>query len=141
MTRNLFSLTYVSRSLLPLQAAEDEVLAIVGASRENNAARGITGALIFSGSHFVQTLEGQEADVSGLMSVITKDPRHTDVMVVQEEAIVPGARSFRDWSMAYNGRTTYVQRHINEVAARPNDRQALRELEKLMRALTGAALL
>jgi len=135
------SLTYVSRSLIDPATGDEEVARIVELSRRNNAPLNITGALIFSGTHFVQTLEGRVDDVHSLMETISRDPRHTEVTTIRDEPFAPDKRRFEAWSMAYNGRTTYVQRHIDAVTARKSGEPAIRELQKLMMALAGKILL
>lgn len=131
-------MTYVSRSLLDLASADAGVNAIIETSRMRNATDGITGALIFSGTHFAQTLEGRADLVRALMAKIAADPRHTDVTVVSQ-ATITHERDYESWSMAYNGRTTFVQRHIGAVyEAQPH---ANTELRTLMRGLSGTCLL
>lgn len=104
------SLTYVSKSRLASEDAE-EVDAIVEASRKNNARVGITGALLFTGRDFAQTLEGDRQAVLDLMERIKRDPRHDQVEIVHQSD--NPVRSFANWSMAYRGLTTYVQRHVD----------------------------
>lgn len=68
-------------------------------ARTNNAARGVTGALIYVDGVFLQILEGERATLQGLMARISKDVRHETVTVLKE-GDVPFA-SFADWTMAY----------------------------------------
>ncbi len=98
----LFRVVYVSRSLLPEPAAEAELERILARSRRGNAALGITGALLFSEDCFAQALEGPPETVEAVFEAIQRDPRHTEVVVL-EAAPVP-AREFGAWSMAYAGR-------------------------------------
>lgn len=75
----------------------EEVDAILVTSAHNNPARGITGLLLFNGRNFLQLLEGDEAEVAGLMERITADPRHSGVSVLDRRAIE--ARACPDWAM------------------------------------------
>ncbi|MGI4798225.1 MAG: BLUF domain-containing protein [Janthinobacterium lividum] len=100
----IFRLVYVSRNKLPPQVEmqDEQVDRILTASRRNNAALGITGALLFSADCFAQTLEGPMTAVEGLFERIQWDDRHCDSIVLQA-GLVDG-REFGDWSMAYAGR-------------------------------------
>ena len=75
----------------------EEVDAILATSARNNPARGITGLLLFNGRNFLQLLEGEEAEVSGLMDKITADPRHSGVSVLDRRTIA--GRTCPDWAM------------------------------------------
>lgn len=99
---SLFRVVYVSRSLLPEPAAGTELERILARARQGNAARGITGALLFSEDCFAQALEGPAPAVEEVFEAIQCDPRHADVVVL--EAAPVAAREFGAWSMAYAGR-------------------------------------
>jgi hypothetical protein len=98
----LFRLVYASRSLVPEDRVPVELPRILEVARRRNAARDITGALLFSADGFVQALEGPMAAVERTFERIQCDPRHADVVVL-EAGPVPG-RDFDGWSMAYAGR-------------------------------------
>jgi hypothetical protein len=112
----LVSLIYVSRSLLNFPDEAAEVDRIVGVSVARNEGLSVTGALIFTGKRFAQVLEGPESSLDELMNSIRRDPRHTDLTVVQQTPVAE--RRFAGWSMAYSGASTYVNRQI---AAQPSD--------------------
>lgn len=91
----LKSLTYTSLAQLDLTAADLED--IHRTARHANALNGITGLLIFNGTHFLQVIEGMEDAVDSLVDNLRRDSRHTgfemrDTSFVEE-------RSFPDWSM------------------------------------------
>ena len=96
LPQNLHRVFYVSRCLAnPL-----EVQAILTASRQHNAMRGVTGALLFTGGCFAQVLEGEEGVLQTTMAAILADPRHDQVQnLLQGEA---ADRRFAAWSMAYS---------------------------------------
>lgn len=100
----VFRLVYASRCVLTASgpSLEAEVQNILAASRRNNPACGVTGALLFSADCFAQTLEGPPETVGALYERIQLDERHTDTVIL-EAGMVP-AREFGDWSMAYAGR-------------------------------------
>jgi len=91
----LKSLTYTSLARLDLQA--EDIEAIHRTARELNALEGITGLLIFNGTHFLQIIEGAPNAIDDLVERLRRDPRHNG-LEVREERIVDH-RSFPDWSM------------------------------------------
>lgn len=102
----IYALLYASRALVTGEEAEAAVEDIVRGARERNAGLGVTGALLFSGGHFAQWLEGSRAAVDELMRSIARDPRHTDIVIL--DAAATAARSFPDWTLAYAGSSTFV---------------------------------
>ena len=100
----MFQLVYHSK---PTSLFEDDDCSyILIQSRENNPKNGITGALLFTGSHFVQALEGPEDVVRRLYQKVAKDQRHTEVTCIFAEEI--DEAEFGPWSMAFE-RTSFGQ--------------------------------
>jgi hypothetical protein len=91
----LKSLTYTSLAELDLGSADLE--AIHRTAREVNALEGITGLLIFNGTHFLQIIEGAPDAIDDLVARLRRDPRHTGFEIRDERMI--DARDFPDWSM------------------------------------------
>ena len=91
----LKSLTYTSFAGLDLEA--DDLEAIHRTARNANALDGITGLLIFNGTHFLQIIEGDPRAIDDLVEKLRRDPRHSG-LEIRDERIVD-ARSFPDWSM------------------------------------------
>jgi Sensors of blue-light using FAD len=104
-----YSLLYVSKTLLEFPAGEAEVANIVATAVSRNATLGVTGALISTGTHFAQVLEGERAAVDELMASIGADPRHMRVKTIRT---TEEERRFGGWSMAYAGNAGFVDRHI-----------------------------
>jgi len=129
------SLLYVSESVLRMPDEKHELTDIVNVACARNAKLDVTGALVFTGERFAQILEGSAGAVDALMTSICRDPRHKDVKVVQ--VIELGARQFPDWSMAYSGPSTYVDRHISPLFTTLADSQSqsARALVRLIEAL------
>jgi len=92
---DLKSLAYTSLASLDLTG--DELAAIHRTARELNALEGVTGLLIFNGTHFLQIVEGAEAAIDQLVERLRRDPRHSGFEVRDEWRIEQ--RSFPDWSM------------------------------------------
>ena len=61
----LTSLTYTSLARLDLQTTDLED--IHRTAREQNALDGITGLLVFNGTHFLQIIEGSESAIEELV--------------------------------------------------------------------------
>jgi hypothetical protein len=92
---SLKSLTYTSLARLDLQAGDLE--AIHRTAREVNALEGITGLLIFNGTHFLQIIEGAPNAIDDLVERLRRDPRHHGFEIRDQRGIEH--RSFPDWSM------------------------------------------
>jgi len=92
---DLKSLTYTSRAKLDLSA--DDLHDIHRIARELNSIDGITGLLVFNGTHFLQIIEGAEAAIDDLVARLRRDPRHSGLEVRDERKVE--VRSFPDWSM------------------------------------------
>jgi blue light- and temperature-responsive anti-repressor len=103
MTKDVYRILYCSRN--DIQNSLDHQLAeirkILVSARANNAACGITGALLFNAGCFAQVLEGPLQEVEATFEKIQRDLRHTDVTVL--EACSVAQREFPDWSMAFSG--------------------------------------
>jgi hypothetical protein len=92
---DITSLTYTSLARLDLSASDLED--IHRAARELNALDGITGLLVFNGTHFLQIVEGSRTAIEELLERLRRDPRHTGLEVRDQHRIE--RRSFPDWSM------------------------------------------
>jgi hypothetical protein len=97
----VFRLVYRSRSNIPDSGLDQVLGEILQIARVNNAAKGITGALMLYDHWFAQVLEGDEAEIQKLFAAIRSDPRHRSVDVT-EQANVP-ERVFARWAMANVG--------------------------------------
>jgi len=115
----VFRLVYVSRNRLPplVEAQDRQIERVLTSSRRNNAALGITGALLFSADCFAQTLEGPMGAVEALFERIQWDDRHCDSIVLQAGPV--DAREFGDWSMAYAGRQDSDRLRFEALASLP----------------------
>jgi hypothetical protein len=103
MTDPLFSLAYFSRNAIAGSGAEVQahIAQILSSARRNNAACGVTGALLFSDGCFAQVLEGRRSDVETIFEAIQCDARHCDVTILHLHEVE--RRSFGAWSMAFGG--------------------------------------
>ena len=92
---DLKSLTYTSLARLDLEAEDTE--AIHRTARDINALEGITGLLIFNGSHFLQIIEGAPNAIDELVERLRRDPRHSGLEIRDEREVAE--RNFPEWSM------------------------------------------
>ncbi|MFT4278210.1 MAG: BLUF domain-containing protein [Rhodopseudomonas sp.] len=101
----LYRLLYVSENRIAGDVAHvaREIEAILNASRRNNEALGITGALIFNCGFFAQVLEGPRDAVERIFAVIRNDTRHGKIQVMSAAEVED--REFPNWTMAYIGRS------------------------------------
>jgi hypothetical protein len=95
-------LIYVSAASSRFPQAElDQILAV---SRSNNSARGLTGMLLFHDGCFFQVLEGDADTIERTFATISRDTRHSGVIILESRAI--DERGFPQWSMGYVGAHT-----------------------------------
>ena len=115
---DIHRLVYTSRNLIP--GTEDEQVAIVAqileTSQRNNGKVGVTGALLFNSGSFAQVLEGPRIAVEATFERIQRDPRHSDVSVLQCEPVE--SRGFPNWSMAFIGHSVRGRALWSEIAGR-----------------------
>ncbi|MCC9643080.1 BLUF domain-containing protein [Rhodopirellula sp. JC740] len=95
----LTELVYCSVATRPI--SEEDLSRLLASARSNNAALEVTGILLYSDAtrEFVQMIEGEEATLMKLFSIIASDDRHTSVDMMYRGSIE--SRSFDGWSMAY----------------------------------------
>ena len=106
-------LLYVSKSKIKVTDVHAVVSHIVAKAAEWNVDHNLTGALIFTGTHFAQVLEGCQKDIDEVMVIIRNDPRHGSISVIDRSPI--SERQFPRWAMAYQGPSQFVSRHVTRL--------------------------
>lgn len=106
-------LLYISKSKIEKADVLPVVSHIVARAVEWNVDHNLTGALIFTGTHFAQVLEGRQKDIDEVMVIIKNDPRHGPIWVMNRSPITE--RQFPHWAMAYQGPSQYVSRHVTRL--------------------------
>jgi Sensors of blue-light using FAD len=91
----LIRLLYASRATSGADVSS--MPTILQQSRQNNPEQGVTGILCYSGEIYLQVLEGGRVTVNSLYNKISKDPRHTDVVILDYEEV--SERCFASWTM------------------------------------------
>lgn len=98
MPNTLAHLIYSSAATRPL--SRQELQDLHAKVERNNAARGITGMLLYANGSFFQVLEGPETTLEQLFAKIAADPRHSNVTRIIQESIPQ--RAFPDWAMGFS---------------------------------------
>jgi hypothetical protein len=92
---------------------EHDIPALLELARCNNAARGITGMLLYVERTFFQVLEGEEQAVTEMFDRIQGDTRHRSVTQIIRDPVYE--RAFSEWSMGFaNLDFSEVNSHIGE---------------------------
>ena len=106
-------LLYISDSRIDHLDADSFETEVVVAARIKNAILGLSGALLFTGAHFAQILEGPKPSIDAMMQSLQNDDRHENIAVIERSAI--DTRRFADWQMAYFGPSQFVSRHVTRL--------------------------
>ena len=101
MASQLKYLIYVSKESKKLN--EDEINQILKTSWSNNSDNNVTGMLLYVEGRFFQVLEGEIEVIDKLFATISKDSRHTNVVVVDQGEL--DKRIFENWKMKFNAIT------------------------------------
>lgn len=104
----MLQITYISSATEPM--AREDLVRLLEGCRENNAGRGVTGMLLYGNGTFLQVLEGEDKVVDALLEQIRRDPRHTDLQVIERKSIA--RREYSDWSMGFQRVSDDVLRNI-----------------------------
>ena len=123
-------LLYSSVSEINSANEMDEIASILKTSIARNTGMGVTGALIYTGSHFAQALEGDDERVEGLMTLIAADRRHSQVTVVHQDHVAE--RRFASWQMAYRGPDTDLNRTVDELVFGSDPKLAVQHMYEVM---------
>lgn len=135
----LTTLMYASVSRLHPRTATDAVDGLVRAGGVRNARHGITGALLFTETYFVQIIEGPTAAVASLWANLQCDPRHEGLVLTHQGLIAE--RRFDGWDLAYSGPAQYVSKHVGllfDTADPATQARSARWLANLMREFSDA---
>lgn len=93
----MIHLIYVSSA--NSEMSEDDLLQLLEECRSRNLKQHVTGMLLYIGGNFIQVLEGEEKDVEEIYDSITRDDRHSGLIVMLKEQIKE--RVFPDWTMGF----------------------------------------
>ncbi len=94
---HFYYLVYTSTADKPF--SDNDLFQLLKVSRDANAKRDVTGALLYKNGVFVQMLEGSEKEVESLREKIYRDPRHTGVLTLIRGTAE--SRVFGEWTMHF----------------------------------------
>jgi hypothetical protein len=104
MPDSLYNLIYISKAVKLMN--NQDLNAIMMESRNWNTNHGITGMLLYiegelskKEGRFIQVLEGNQGDVQFIFSNIRNDPRHCNVLLMNESKLAK--RNFSSWLMGF----------------------------------------
>lgn len=83
---------------------------LIETCRRNNARMNLTGMLHYNGDHFIQVIEGGRAEVSALYHRIARDPRHSNIILIN--CVDVRERLFPEWMMGLHEGMTDKTRKI-----------------------------
>ena len=115
----LVAKTYLSQS--KLDWTDEAIDQLLERSKQNNATRGITGAMIYANGYFMQLIEGPQIAVDKLYSAIEADPRHEVLSLLHSQEIKD--RHFSDWAMEYRDSDDLGERALMTVHAAKQDNE------------------
>jgi hypothetical protein len=92
----LYTFVYCSRAAEGVDDAE--VNRLVEAAQRSNLTCGITGVLVFGSGVFFQWIEGPAAEVRRLMARLHVDPRHRDIVSL-DQSEDKRERLYANWQM------------------------------------------
>lgn len=92
----LYTFVYCSRAAEGVDDAE--VNRLIEAAQRYNLTCGITGVLVFGSGVFFQWIEGPVAEVRKLMTSLHGDPRHYDIVPL-DQSEERRERLYSDWQM------------------------------------------
>lgn len=120
----------MSESRIDPSDAKRVMAELVASAKTRNADLAISGALLFTGTHFAQILEGPAISIALMMTALQNDPRHSNIRIAAHHPI--STRMFSDWQLAYHGPSKYVAQHVNRLLAR----NSLSDQKRLTEQLT-----
>jgi Sensors of blue-light using FAD len=92
--------TFVYCSRAAESVDEAEVSRLIAFSQSRNAARGITGVLVFGNGVFFQWIEGPPEEVTGLIANLHGDTRHHDIVTL-DRSVEKRERLYPHWEMEH----------------------------------------
>ncbi|NJC05961.1 hypothetical protein GGQ97_001754 [Sphingomonas kaistensis] len=110
------SLTYTSLAALDL--SDEQLRSVHDDAQSLNGIDGISGLLLFNGTHFLQWIEGPPEAVDDLVERLRRDPRHSAFEIRDER--MSDERIFGGWSMKLvRVRSSYHLAHEDVVPQLP----------------------
>jgi Sensors of blue-light using FAD len=134
--RELYNVVYCSRATAAVDDAQ--LQRIIETARRSNARQGITGMLVFGSGIFFQWLEGPRDNVTALMALLRKDPRHENIVELSADEHVE-ERMFPDWDMELVT-SDHIREVLDDALGSTGDPKKTRALKRLLAHLDSDAL-
>ena len=132
----LDTFVYCSRAAEGVDDAE--VGRIIELSQRRNAARDITGVLVFGSGVFFQWIEGPPAQVENLIASLHGDPRHYDIVTL-DRSVEKRARLYPDWEMERVGADD-IRAVLEEALGSAEDENNIAALKRILEHLASDPL-
>lgn len=84
----LYRIVYVSKAVGETGQSVQSLAHILGAAERNNRRDEVSGVMMFHGDEIVQIVEGARTDLDRLMRRVGADPRHCDLVVVEDRPVM-----------------------------------------------------
>ena len=132
----LDTFVYCSRAAEGVDDAE--VGRIIELSQRRNAARDITGVLVFGSGVFFQWIEGPPAQVENLVASLHGDPRHYDIVTL-DRSVEKRARLYPNWEMERVGADD-IRAVLEEALGSAEDENNIAALKRILEHLASDPL-
>lgn len=93
----LSAVIYRSRAVAPM--ADIDLFYLLAQARQRNDSLGVSGLILYDRGSFFQWIEGGEKRLGLVWNSIRRDPRHSGIVVLADQAIP--VRLFEGWQMRF----------------------------------------
>lgn len=134
----VFHISYISRASDSF--SQEELIPLEKQASSANENKGITGVLIFDGSHFFQYIEGNKADIEALYQKIEKDKRHASVTELSSGEV--SEKLFPNWGMKSFLPGDFVAEdrvHILDILSENHEKESVPEILRQLRVRQATA--
>ncbi len=130
--------TYVYCSRAAASVDDVEVSRIIEYAQRHNAARGITGVLVFGSGIFFQWIEGPPIEVARLIANLHGDARHCDIVPLDRN-VEQRERLYPSWEME-QVRAEDIREVLQEALGSAEDEANILALRRILEHLEAGAL-
>ncbi len=106
------------------KCTETEIKKILASCNKNNSGLGVTGVLLYSGTNFLQYIEGEYKTIIDLYDKIKTDDRHKNAVLISSSPIAE--RSFPSWQMGSKTFDLATVEYQTEIS--PEDKVVFKEI-------------
>jgi hypothetical protein len=132
----LYTFVYCSRAAESVDDAE--VNRLIESAQRHNSTCGITGVLVFGSGVFFQWIEGPAAEVQKLMVSLHSDPRHYDIVSL-EQSEDKRERLYPNWQMERVGADD-IREVLQDALESAEDENNIAALKRILDHLATSSL-